>query len=127
MPPPGNSGNYADETAAGMLPIIVREYSDGYLFAAPVGQFPANKAQIYDLAGNIAEWTHDYYDVYTGGADQVLRDPTGPETGDLHVVRGASWRHGSITELRLSYRDYALKPRNDLGFRIARYATRPSK
>jgi formylglycine-generating enzyme required for sulfatase activity len=127
MPPPDNSGNYADETAAGMLPIIVREYSDGYLFAAPVGQFPANKARIYDLAGNIAEWTHDYYDVYTGGADQVLRDPTGPKTGDLHVVRGASWRHGSITELRLSYRDYALKPRNDLGFRIARYATRPSK
>ncbi len=127
MPPPNNSGNYADETAAGMLPIIIRGYSDGYLFAAPVGQSPPNSAQIYDLAGNVAEWTHDYYDVYVGRGDQVLRDPAGPETGDLHVVRGASWRHGSITELRLSYRDYALKPRNDLGFRIARYATRSPK
>ena len=127
MPPPSNSGNYADETAAGMLPIIIREYSDGYLFAAPVGQSPPNRARIYDLAGNVAEWIHDYYDVYAGRGDQVLRDPTGPETGDLHVVRGASWRHGSITELRLSYRDYALKPRNDLGFRIARYATRSPK
>ncbi len=126
MPPLDNRGNYADETAAGMLPIIIREYSDGYLFAAPVGQFPANKAKIYDLGGNVAEWTHDYYDVYTGRGDQVLRDPTGPKTGDLHVVRGASWRHGSITELRLSYRDYALKPRNDLGFRIVRYATKSS-
>jgi hypothetical protein len=29
--------------------------------------------------------------------------------------------HGSITELRLSYRDYGDDPRPDLGFRIARY------
>jgi hypothetical protein len=37
------------------------------------------------------------------------------------VVRGSSWRHGNITELRLSYRDYSREPRADLGFRLARY------
>jgi hypothetical protein len=30
--------------------------------------------------------------------------------------------HASITELRLSFRDYGDEPRADLGFRIARYA-----
>ena len=127
MPPPNNSGNYADDTASGRLPAIIRGYSDGYLFAAPVGKFPPNKARLFDLGGNVAEWIHDYYDVYTGRGNQVLRDPIGPRTGNLHVVRGASWRHGSITQLRLSYRDYTLKPRNDIGFRIARYATETPK
>ena len=127
MPPPRKSGNYADDTASGRLPVIIRGYSDGYLFAAPVGQFPPNKAGFFDLGGNVAEWIHDYYYVYTGGSKQVLRDPMGPKTGDLHEVRGASWRHGSITQLRLSYRDYTLKPRNDIGFRIARYATESPK
>jgi hypothetical protein len=38
------------------------------------------------------------------------------------VIKGASWRSGSVTELRLSFRDYAEKPRDDLGFRVVRYA-----
>jgi len=38
------------------------------------------------------------------------------------VVRDSSWRQGTITELRLSYRDYSRVARPDLGFRVARYA-----
>jgi len=38
------------------------------------------------------------------------------------VVRDSSWRQGTITELRLSYRDYSREARPDLGFRVARYA-----
>jgi hypothetical protein len=34
---------------------------------------------------------------------------------------GSSYRHGTVTELRLSYRDYATKARPDVGFRVARY------
>jgi hypothetical protein len=30
--------------------------------------------------------------------------------------------HSTVTELRLSFRDYGNKPRPDVGFRIARYA-----
>jgi hypothetical protein len=37
------------------------------------------------------------------------------------VIRGSSWRHGRITELRLSYRDHGREPRDDVGFRVARY------
>ncbi len=116
------SGNYADSRAAGSLPLTIKGYTDGYSGTSPVGRFPANSVGIYDLGGNVSEWCHDYYDVYSGGQTRVLRNPTGSSMGKYHVVRGASWRHGSIMELRLSYRDYAEKPRNDIGFRIARYA-----
>ncbi len=122
LPPPPKSGNYADQRAAGSIAITVQGYSDGYPAVAPVGQFPPNKLGLYDLGGNVAEWCHDYYDLRPAGSAAGQPDPTGPTTGSYHVVRGASWRHGSITELRLSYRDYAEKPRDDLGFRIARYA-----
>ena len=46
----------------------------------------------------------------------------GPEKGKFHVIRGSSWRHGSQVELRLSFRDYGAKARDDVGFRIARNA-----
>ena len=70
----------------------------------------------------MAEWINDYYAVYPGQGEKLVRDPIGPSAGDHHVVRGSSWRDGSITELRLSYRDYSRDPRDNLGFRIARYA-----
>jgi len=123
MPPPSmESGNYADSSAAGRLTTILNGYSDSYLFAAPVGKFKPNALGIYDLGGNVAEWCHDFYDIYNSARKGTLRDPVGPSKGKYHVIRGSSWRHGSITELRLTYRDYSKKPRNDLGFRIARYA-----
>jgi hypothetical protein len=40
----------------------------------------------------------------------------------MHVIRGASWRHATVTELRAAYRDSANGRRDDVGFRIARYA-----
>ncbi len=60
----------------------------------------------------LLSWLNDYGD---------FADPTGPENGDYHVIRGSSWMHSTVTELRLSYRDYGNKPRPDLGFRIVRF------
>jgi hypothetical protein len=48
-------------------------------------------------------------------------DPLGPTEGAFHTIKGSSWTHSGITELRLSYRDFGDAARNDLGFRIARY------
>jgi formylglycine-generating enzyme required for sulfatase activity len=121
-PPKSVAGNFADARLADTLANVVVAYDDGYRATAPVGKFPANPAGFHDLGGNVAEWTNDYYAVYPGESSQVVKDPTGPATGDHHVVRDSSWRQGSISELRLSYRDYSRGPRNDLGFRIARYA-----
>ncbi len=120
-PPSIITGNFADAQIADTLADVVPGYDDGYRATAMVGSFTAVKG-FYDLGGNVAEWINDFYAVYPGAAMQLAQDPSGPASGEHHVVRGSSWRHGSITELRLSYRDYSRTPRNDLGFRIARLA-----
>lgn len=120
FPPPGGSGNFADVSAQKILSSYLETYNDGYPVAAPPGKFKANRIGLHDLGGNVAEWCHDYYDISAAGKKQA--DPTGPKTGRHHVVRGSSWKNGSISALRLAYRDYSDSKRPDLGFRVARYA-----
>jgi formylglycine-generating enzyme required for sulfatase activity len=120
MPPAKKSGNYADSNAIGFLGKTIANYNDGFAVAAPIGSFAPNLKGLYDMGGNIAEWVHDYYAV-KASSNKTHIDPLGPARGEFHVVRGASWSHGTITELRLSFRDYTDKPREDVGFRIARY------
>lgn len=122
-PPTAVTGNYADARIADTLAEVVPAgYDDGHRGPAPVGSYPASPPGFYDLSGNVAEWVNDYYTVYPAAAQTLVRNPLGPDAGQHRVVRGSSWRHANITELRLSYRDYSKRPRKDLGFRIARYA-----
>jgi formylglycine-generating enzyme required for sulfatase activity len=121
-PPTGSAGNFADSSASALLPNTLSDYGDGYLVAAPVGSFAPTGPGFFDLGGNVSEWCEDFYDVYPNAASTLVIDPKGPATGRHHVVRGSSWRHAGVSELRLSYRDYSEKTRNDLGFRIVRYA-----
>ncbi len=84
----------------------------------PVGQLGPNAWGLYDMLGNVWEWTHDWYGSYSGGAE---RDPTGASSGSDRVNRGGSWndeagdarasnRLSFAPGLRLYY----------LGFRLAR-------
>jgi formylglycine-generating enzyme required for sulfatase activity len=121
-PPTTPVANFADARISDTFADVVPGYDDGYRASAPVGSFAANPAGFYDLGGNVAEWTNDYYAVYPGEAEKLVKDPAGPVSGEHRVVRDSSWRRGNITELRLSYRDYSRGARSDLGFRLARYA-----
>jgi formylglycine-generating enzyme required for sulfatase activity len=121
LPVHPRSGNYADESARPVVPAVLQGYDDRHPVSAPVGSFPPNALGFFDLGGNVAEWVHDVYSIPTADAP-VERDPLGPPAGELHVILGSSYLHGTITELRLSYRDYATKARPDVGFRVARYA-----
>lgn len=122
FPPPANAGNYADQSAANVLGRVLAGYRDGQIVSAPVRQFAPDHRGLYGLGHNVAEWVHDYYGIEPTLGTQPLVDYLGPTTGEFRVIRGASWRHGSITELRLSFRDYGSDGRDDLGFRVARYA-----
>jgi len=86
-----------------------------------VGTFKANGFGLFDLGGNVAEWINDFY----GATEEVLgsegQDPLGPGRGRYHVIRGSSWMHGQLVDLRLAFRDYGEDGRQDLGFRIARW------
>ena len=120
-PPTRAVGNFADRSAAKITPGVVKDYSDGYPVTAPVAKFDANDKGLFDLSGNVAEWTNDFYGIEININGAQLVDPTGPESGTFRVIRGSSWRHSSISELRLSFRDYGNDPRDDVGFRIVRY------
>ncbi len=122
MPPTTNSGNFADKAAKDLVPSILPGFDDGYAATAPVGTFTGNALGIFDGAGNAAEWVQDFYDVPTPGQIEGVIDPLGPDQGQHYVIRGSSWRHSGITELRLSYRDFGSAARPDVGFRIARNA-----
>jgi len=120
LPPRRDSGNYADKAAEELVPSVLPGFDDGYASTAPVGSFQANALGIYDAGGNVAEWVQDYYSVPQPGQTEALQDPAGPRRGAQHVIRGSSWRHAGVTELRGSYRDFGNGGRIDVGFRIAR-------
>ena len=121
LPVPPGAGNYADRSAQALLPAVMADYDDGYAATAPAGSFGANPLGYFDLGGNVAEWTHDLYTVQPR-SDAAVVDPAGTGEGAVHGIRGSSWKSAAVTELRLAYRDYGDGRRNDLGFRIARYA-----
>ena len=122
MPAESGSGNFADITAKRVLSLYMEDYNDGYAVAAPVAKFKANALGLHDLGGNVAEWIHDYYQTYPGAEKSMFTDPSGPDSGDMHLIRGSSWRSGSLGDLRFAYRDFDKEARPDLGFRIARFA-----
>ncbi len=122
LPPPERHGNYADKAASSLVGRVIFGYNDNYAAAAPVGTYKANHRGLYDIGGNAAEWINDFYEI---PGVETIADPTGPTKGEYHVIKGSSWMHGSITELRYSFRDYGIDGRQDVGFRIARYVEPP--
>jgi formylglycine-generating enzyme required for sulfatase activity len=84
----------------------------------PVGEKAANGYGLYDMTGNVWEWTWDWYGAYSSGM-QV--DPMGADSGSFLVARGGSWLN-SATYARFANRgyEYMSSRGSDLGFRLAR-------
>jgi formylglycine-generating enzyme required for sulfatase activity len=123
-PPPDMSGNYADESGRGILSFFIANYKDGYPVSSPVGSYKANAKGLYNMGDNVSEWVNDFYDLQSN-ISKPIKDSKGPQKGNRHVIRGASWALSSRGELRLSYRDAGNHGRLDVGFRIARYVDKP--
>jgi len=92
---------------------------DTYANTAPVGSFPANAWGLYDVIGNVWEWTEDCWNgSYTGAPV----DGSPWTTGDCsrRVIRGGSWNNDPA-DLRVSNRAGLGPTSRDVfrGFRLA--------
>lgn len=96
----------------------VMQCHDGQVYTAPVGNYRNNEFGLYDMAGNVLEWTCSIYDKESKAPAQRCQEPGSDQE---MVVRGGSWsdeprnvRSADRHRSRPEFRDYFL------GFRLVR-------
>ncbi len=96
------------------------ECDDGYVFTAPVGSFEPNAWGLFDMAGNVSEWTED---CYQDSHDNVPTDgtPFNKRQCRAWVAKGGSWAgFPGLLRPATRLRILATTVGTGFGFRVAR-------
>lgn len=115
---PKQDGQFYTNCNSGLLKTIdgvtVMGYvSDGFLYTAPVKSFQPNEAGLYQMAGNVAEWTTDNYSIklnqyntlldeledgqkasYPELLDKLRSLVSNTRYSELKIIKGGSWVDG---------------------------------
>jgi len=78
-------GRYMANTWQGEFPLR-NEQLDGFQWTAPVGSFPPNGHGLYDMVGNVWEWTADWFQDHGAIADAccTITNPRGGAEADSY-------------------------------------------
>lgn len=104
--PYGIEDNYFSQSNLEVKPGEYRETT------VAVESFSANPYGLYNMHGNVAEWTWDIYGAYPDG-EQI--DPIGADSGTRRVYRGGGW-NDFAKNMRSAYR--AMMDQDKVSFNI---------
>lgn len=101
---------------------------DGYLLPARVGSYDPNDYGLYDMAGNVSEWTGQTYDLALNtfthdmnpNYDYKARGED-PKVMKRKIIKGGSWKDvGAYLQCGMRDFEYQDKCRPSIGFRCVR-------
>lgn len=112
--PYGIEDNYFSQDNLEVKPGVYRQTT------VAVGSFSASPWGLYDMYGNVSEWTWDIYGAYPEG-EQI--DPTGSTEGTRRVYRGGGW-NDFAKNMRSAYRAMMDQTKGsfNIGIRLVRNA-----
>ena len=113
---------------ANFKPLRGNYIDDGGSTTLPVGSYPPNEYNLYDMAGNIAEWTANAYDesAYVFSHDlnpdyKYNALPDDPPVLKRKVLRGGSWKDiGYYLQCGTRAYEYQDTSKSYIGFRCVR-------
>jgi formylglycine-generating enzyme required for sulfatase activity len=120
--------NYKGCFLANFKPLRGNYVDDGAVYASKVGSYDPNEYGLYDMSGNVAEWTSTAYhpDAYIFTHDlnpnyEYNAKPQDPPVMKRKVIRGGSWKDIAYF-LQTSTRDYEYQDSTKpyVGFRNVR-------
>lgn len=96
--------------------------ADGYVYTAPVNSFNPNDYGLYNMAGNVAEWTRDAYSESYMPITWDLNPTFEDEDEPRKVIKGGSWKDVAyfLETGTVSY-EYRTATRSYIGFRNILY------
>jgi len=88
----------------------------GVINTGNVGTKNPNELGLYDMSGNVSEWTNDYYS-YSYYENSPIDNPQGPSAGTPRVTRGGYRTFSSGTRCRVAWRGNSHGRNKSVGFR----------
>ena len=97
-----------------------RAHSGSSTGPVPVRSFAPNAFGLYDVSGNLWEWTADWYDL-NYYSESPVENPAGPAQGLYKVIRGGSWADSETRLGTVYYRNFTAPDtaQPTIGFRCA--------